>query len=60
MPPLSSVLGYGPAEEGHLSSLGTISVEMERFHELRKNQEDVCDKVINILVQKDGHMDFVG
>ena len=34
-------------KEGHLSSLGTISIKIERLHELRKNKEDVYKKVID-------------
>ena len=46
-------------EEGHLPSLETIFIEMKRFRELRKNKDDVYNKVIHNLVQKDGRMDFV-
>ena len=53
------VAQYGNrTEEGHLSSLETISIEMERLHELRKNK-DVYDKVPDVLLQNDGRMDFV-
>ena len=33
-----------------ISSLETISIERERLHELRQNKEDMCNKVIHIVV----------
>ena len=42
-----------------ISSLGTISIERERLHELHRSKEEMCNKVMHILVQQDGSIDFV-
>ena len=45
--------------EERLSSLATISIEMERFHELRKNKENVYNKEIGIFVQNGKRKDML-
>ena len=37
----------------HRWEVGTISMKMERLHEIQKNKEDVYNKVIDILVRID-------
>nr|XP_032833154.1 zinc finger MYM-type protein 1-like isoform X4 [Petromyzon marinus] len=46
-------------DQGQLSSLPIISIEMERLLKLKENKEDFYNKVTDIFVQKERRMDFV-
>uniref|UniRef100_UPI0037E77704 zinc finger MYM-type protein 1 n=1 Tax=Semicossyphus pulcher TaxID=241346 RepID=UPI0037E77704 len=46
-------------DQGRLSSLAVISIEMQRLLKLKEDREDFYKKVTDIFVQKDRRMDFI-
>lgn len=46
-------------DQGRLSSLAVISIEMERLLKLKQDKEDLYKKVTDIFVQKDRHMAYI-
>lgn len=46
-------------DSGQLSSLATISIEVERLLKLKENKEDFYKQVTEVSVVKDRRMDFV-
>ncbi|XP_063804876.1 zinc finger MYM-type protein 1-like [Pseudophryne corroboree] len=46
-------------DQGRLSSLAIISIEMERLLRLKENIEDFYNKVTDCFVRRDGRIDFI-